>query len=149
MCFVFLEVRDKNEKKTTYLALFLIEMDYGSLTELASDRQSVKFQTTSTQLKSRSYHRWVSYNLSLLLYKELEKALTFCLWTTSHIYLICCLYQLYKQSPIAGGFIPCFAQHFSTSLINFWYMGSFWMHQVYANSKFLNHTIKIKFMFYL
>ena len=57
MCFVFLEERDKNEKKTTYLALFLIEMDYGSLTELALDRQSVKFQTTSTQLKSRSYHR--------------------------------------------------------------------------------------------
>lgn len=77
------------------------------------------------QLKSRSNYWWVSYNLLLLLYKELEKALTFCLWTTSQIYLICCLYHLYKQSPTAGGFIPCFAQHFSTSLINFWCMVSF------------------------
>ena len=57
MCFVFLEERDQNGKKITYLALFLIEMSYGSLTELASDKQSVKFQTTATQLKSQSNHR--------------------------------------------------------------------------------------------
>lgn len=54
-------------------------MGYGFLTELTLNRQSVKFQTTITQLKSRSNYRWVSYNLLVLLYKELEKALTFCL----------------------------------------------------------------------
>ena len=59
---MFWDKRGIKENKNTYLASFLTDVDYETLTELTLGGQSDKTQTTDKQLKFQLNHKWVNCN---------------------------------------------------------------------------------------
>ena len=59
---MFWDKRGIKENKNTYLASFLTDVDYETLTELTLAGQSDKTQTTDKQLKFQLNHKWVNCN---------------------------------------------------------------------------------------